>query len=64
VVAIAAYTKPILLRLLGKVFGRKGMPGDITVYVFKRKLYLPFGSTLLFSLIATCLYCGFLCIRI
>jgi len=56
VVAIAAYTKPVFLRFVGKILGRKGIPGDITVYIFKRKLYLPFGSALLFSLIATCLY--------
>ncbi|MDC1311186.1 DUF2905 domain-containing protein [Burkholderiales bacterium] len=56
VVAIVAYTKPVFLRFIGKLLGRRGMPGDITVYVFKRKLYLPFGSTFLFSLIATCLY--------
>lgn len=58
VVAIVAYTKPVFLRFLKKAFGKEGMPGDITVYVFKRKLYLPFGSTLLFSLVATCLYWG------
>jgi hypothetical protein len=56
VVGLVAYTKPVFLKLLGKLVGREMMPGDITVHLFGRKLYLPFGSTILFSCIATCLY--------
>ena len=47
VVGLVAYTKPIFLKVLGKLVGREMMPGDITVHVFGRKLYLPCASILL-----------------
>lgn len=55
-VLVISFIRPTIFKFLWKFFGRENMPGDIFITFFNRRLYLPFGSTLILSLLATGLY--------
>ncbi|MDC1433348.1 DUF2905 domain-containing protein [Burkholderiales bacterium] len=53
---VISFIRPTIFKFLRKFIGREIMPGDISITFFNRRLYLPFGSTLILSLLATGLY--------
>ncbi|MBT6529339.1 MAG: DUF2905 domain-containing protein [Betaproteobacteria bacterium] len=55
-VLVISFIRPTIFKFARKFIGRETMPGDISITFFNRRLYLPFGSTLILSLLATGLY--------
>ena len=55
-VVLLSIAQPVFRRYLTRLTGSDRIFGDVTLTLFGKRRYFPFGSTILFSLVATLIF--------